>query len=92
MRISAVAGLPEGLAALRAEARREGSRSLERLASEWEAGATRFDRAGEALLAAHGAGVLAGIGGLTPDPVVPDALRTARRLPRATSPASMGMG
>jgi len=70
--------LPAGLPALRAEARREGYRFLERLASEWEAGAVRFDRPGEALLAAYMAGVLAGIGGLTLDPVVPGALRMRR--------------
>lgn len=79
MRIEGVAGmLPDGFDALRAEARREGYRSLERLASEWEAGNAHFDRPGEALLAASLAGALAGMGGLTLDPVVPDALRMRR--------------
>lgn len=63
---------------LRAEAWREGHRFLERLASEWEAGLARFDRPGEALLTAHLAGLLAGIGGLTLDPAVPGALRMRR--------------
>lgn len=79
MRIEVVSGsLPAGLPILRAEARREGCRFLERLASEWEAGAMRFDCPGEALLAACMTGVLAGIGGLTIDPVVPGALRMRR--------------
>lgn len=38
----------------------------------------RFDRNGEALLAAHIAGVLAGIGGLTIEPVLLGALRMRR--------------
>jgi GNAT superfamily N-acetyltransferase len=51
---------------------------VERLATDWLSGTTRFDRAGEALLAARVNGVLAGIGGLTIEPVVPDALRMRR--------------
>ena len=79
MQIEVVSGtLPVGLPILRAEARREGYRFLERLASEWEAGVVRFDRPREALLAAHMAGVLAGTGGLTLDPVAPSALRMRR--------------
>jgi GNAT superfamily N-acetyltransferase len=41
-------------------------------------GTTRFDRDGEALFAARLNGVLAGIGGLTMEPVVPGALRMRR--------------
>jgi GNAT superfamily N-acetyltransferase len=70
--------LPAGFDALRAEALGEGFRQVERLAAEWEAGTTRFDRPGEALLAARLHGVLAGIGGLTIEPVVPGALRMRR--------------
>lgn len=70
--------LPAGLPNLRAEARREAFRFLDRLASEWETGTARFDRPGEALLAARMADALAGIGGLTLDPVVPGALRMRR--------------
>ena len=70
--------LPAGMPILRAEARREGFRFLERLASDWETGAVRFDRPGEALLAAYMTGVLAGVGGLTLDPVLPGALRMRR--------------
>jgi GNAT superfamily N-acetyltransferase len=70
--------LPVGFDALRAEALAEGFRQVERLASDWETGRARFDRDGEALLAAHLNGVLVGIGGLTMEPVVPGALRMRR--------------
>ncbi len=79
MQIAAVAGtLPHGIAVLRAEARREGHRFLERLAADWTSGIVRFDRPGEALLTASLAGALAGVGGLTLDPAVPGALRMWR--------------
>ena len=70
--------LPAGFDALRAEAHAEGYLFVERLATDWLSGTTRFDREGEALLAARVNGVLAGIGGLTIEPVVPDALRMRR--------------
>src|SRR6516165_2427977 len=70
--------LPATLAALREEARAEGYRFVERLVTDWESGTIRFDRQGEALLAARLHCVLAGIGGLTFHPVVPDALRMRR--------------
>src|SRR5690242_20146930 len=73
-----VDGLPAGVDTLRAEARAEGFRQVERLATDWEACTTRFDRTGEALVAARINGVLAGIGGLTIEPVVPNALRMRR--------------
>jgi GNAT superfamily N-acetyltransferase len=38
----------------------------------------RFDRPGEGLLTAYSAGVRAAIGGITIDPIVPDALRMRR--------------
>jgi GNAT superfamily N-acetyltransferase len=70
--------LPADLDALRAEARAEGYRFVERLAVDWASGTMRFDGQGEALLAARLKTVLCGIGGLTIDPVVPDALRMRR--------------
>ena len=70
--------LPEGFNALRSEARGEGYGMLDRLACDWASGADRYDRAGEALLVARIDGALAGIGGLTHDPVVADALRLRR--------------
>jgi GNAT superfamily N-acetyltransferase len=73
-----VTELPAGFDALRAEAQREGYRHLDRLAEEWNANRLRFDQDGEALLAAWVDADLAGIGGLTIDPVLPDALRMRR--------------
>jgi GNAT superfamily N-acetyltransferase len=70
--------LPADFDTIRAEVRAEGYRFLDRLASDWASGAMRFDRPGEALLAAYSEGVLAAIGGITIDPIVPDALRMRR--------------
>jgi len=70
--------LPAGFDVLRAEALAEGFRQVERLAADWDAGRIRFDRDGEALLAARLNGVLVGIGGLTIEPVVAGALRMRR--------------
>jgi len=78
-----VCGPPPGFAAMQAEAIAEGYRFLERLAADWAAGVTHFDRAGEALLAAYSARVLVGIAGLTIDPFLPDALRMRRCYVRA---------
>ena len=73
-----VEDLPVGFDTLRREARAEGYRFIERLAAEWQSRTTRFDREGEALLAARVNGVLAGIGGLTLDPVITGAVRMRR--------------
>jgi GNAT superfamily N-acetyltransferase len=70
--------LPEGFDALRAEARTEGYLFVDRLAADWQTRRMRFDGKGEALLAGHAAGILAGIGGLTIEPVLPGALRMRR--------------
>jgi GNAT superfamily N-acetyltransferase len=72
------ADLPTDFADLREEARAEGFRQIERLATDWDARTTRFDRDGEVLFAARVNGTLAGIGGLTAEPVVPGALRMRR--------------
>jgi GNAT superfamily N-acetyltransferase len=70
--------LPADFDTIRAEARAEGYRFLDRLAKDWASGAMRFDRPGEGLLTAYSAGVRAAIGGITIDPIVPDALRMRR--------------
>ena len=72
------ADLPAGFDILQAEARDEGHRHMERLATDWATGANRFDAPGEALLAAFVTGTLAGIGGMTIDPADPAALRMRR--------------
>jgi GNAT superfamily N-acetyltransferase len=51
---------------------------VDRLAADWQTRRMRFDGKGEALLAGHAAGILAGIGGLTIEPVLPGALRMRR--------------
>ena len=73
-----VEALPPGFDLLRAEARAEGHRHLERLAEEWSAHTMRFDREGEASLAARLDADLVGIGGLTIDPAQAGALRMRR--------------
>ena len=73
-----ISALPSGFDELRAEALAEGHHMLETLASEWNAGTRRFDRAGEMLLSAYVGGALAGIGGLTLEPMISGALRMRR--------------
>lgn len=74
----ATASLPARFEALRAEARAGGYGMLDTLAREWASGATRFDRPGEALIAAYSGDALAGIGGMTLEPALPGALRMRR--------------
>jgi len=73
-----VEALPAGFETMRAEALATGYRLLERLAADWESGTLPFTKPGEVLLAAYSDGVLAGIGGITVDPVIPEALRMRR--------------
>jgi GNAT superfamily N-acetyltransferase len=73
-----IENLPAGFDALREEARAEGHLFVERLAADWEARRMRFEHKGEALLLARVTAVLAGIGGLTTEPVLPGALRMRR--------------
>jgi GNAT superfamily N-acetyltransferase len=75
--------LPAEFEAMRAEARAEGHHMLDALAAEWEFGSNRFDRDGEALLAAYSDDALAGIGGLTVEPAIPGAYRMRRFYVRA---------
>jgi GNAT superfamily N-acetyltransferase len=70
--------LPPGFEALRVGAQAEGYRHLDRLTADWATGAIRFNGDDEALLVAYVGSHLAGIGGLTGDPVIPDALRMRR--------------
>ena len=78
-RLERVVGeLPTGFETMRAEARAEGYRNLDRLAADWASGAIRFNRPGEALLVAYVGGELAGVGGLTVDPAATEAFRMRR--------------
>ena len=81
--------LPPGFDALRAEARAEGYRHMDRLAAEWASGANRFEQDDEALLVGDDGGALVGVGGVTHEPAAPDALRLRRFYVR---PAYRGRG
>ncbi|HUB13850.1 MAG TPA: GNAT family N-acetyltransferase [Acetobacteraceae bacterium] len=72
------ADLPAGFGDLRDDARREGYTHIERLAADWASGTNRFAGQGEALVAAFMAARLAGVGGVTLDPIDPAALRMRR--------------
>jgi GNAT superfamily N-acetyltransferase len=76
--VQVVNDLPAGFEMMRAEAGAEGYRHLERLAADWTVHAVRFEREGEALLAAQVDGAPAGIGGLTREAAVPGAFRMRR--------------
>ena len=78
IRLERITALPAGFEALRVEARADGHRMLDTLAADWATGANRFDRPDEALLAAYADEILAAIGGLTQEPVNPEALRMRR--------------
>jgi nucleoside triphosphate diphosphatase len=69
---------PTGFNALRNEARGEGYRMLDTLAAGWEAREIRFAQEGEALFAAYCDDHLVGVGGITRDPAIPEALRMRR--------------
>ena len=70
--------LPRCFETMCAEARAERHDFLDRLAADWNCGAMRFDAPGEGLFAAVVGGELAGIGGLSVDLFVPEALRMRR--------------
>jgi hypothetical protein len=70
--------LPTGFHTLRAEAAAEGWSHIERLVDDWNSRTMRFGRDGEVLLAAFVDDMLIGVGGLTNDPHVPNALRMRR--------------
>jgi GNAT superfamily N-acetyltransferase len=70
--------LPPGFEVLRYAADDEAFEMLGVLAEEWASGRGRFDGPGELLAAAIEGSMLAGIGGMSRDPVVPEALRMRR--------------
>jgi GNAT superfamily N-acetyltransferase len=63
---------PDRFSGLLAESEECGYRFLRRVADEWESGANRFARCGEALLAAEIDGRLIGVCGLSIDPYLED--------------------
>ena len=84
---------PDGLAHLVTESEAAGHRFLRRLVEEWESGANRFDRPGEALFAAVADGCVIGLCGLNADPYVPEPrVGRVRHLYVATSQRRLGTG
>lgn len=72
--------LPDGFAALLADAAAEGVRNMALLDQAWASGVERFDGDGEALLGALLAGTLVGVGGLSVEPASVEPARRLRRL------------
>ena len=70
--------LPVGFEVLRHAADGEAFDMLATLAREWANGENRFDRPGEALVAAFEGTTLVGMGALSHDPTIADALRMRR--------------
>lgn len=70
--------LPPGIGILQVEASIEGYQLVDKLIQDWNDGAGRFEREGEVLLVALLGDQIAGVGGVTIDPVNPDALRMRR--------------
>jgi ribosomal protein S18 acetylase RimI-like enzyme len=71
--IERVSGAPtDRLATLVAESERQGFRFVRRLVEEWESGANRFDRPGEALFVARVGDDVVGVCGLNVDPYAGD--------------------
>lgn len=71
--IERVSGAPtDRLAALLGESERQGFGFVRRLVQEWESGANRFDRPGEALFVARVGDDVVGVCGLNVDPYADD--------------------
>jgi GNAT superfamily N-acetyltransferase len=70
--------LPDEMRQLDEDARRDGYRMVAKLKREWDSDTNRFDREGERLLIAWVDGRIAGVGGMTRDPIDADALRMRR--------------
>ena len=68
IRVLRLPGSPEGFEELAADALADGHKVLEVLRADWDSGALRFERPGEALFAAYAGSALLGVCGLTPDP------------------------
>ena len=71
--IERMSGAPaDRLTALLAESEQQGFRFVRRLVEEWESGANRFDRPGEALFVARVGNDVVGVCGLNVDPYADD--------------------
>jgi GNAT superfamily N-acetyltransferase len=70
LQIVPLKALPPQIIELRDEATNEGFRFIEKLITEWESGANRFDQPGECFLGAFTEADFIGVGGLNRDPYV----------------------
>lgn len=70
LHIVPVTALQPDVGELRAEAIGDGFQFMEKLITDWESGANRFDQPGECLLGAFSGADLIGVGGLNRDPYV----------------------
>jgi GNAT superfamily N-acetyltransferase len=70
--------LPDDLKYLRYEAKKEGYNFVERPFDQWDSERLLFNRENEALICGRMNGAIAGLGGITVDPEIPDALRMRR--------------
>ena len=88
-----LAALPAGFGDLAADAKAAGSRILDVLEQDWDSGAVRFDRPGEALFGAVNGDALLGILGVTCDPYMRDAaVMRVRRLYVLRAARCSGLG
>lgn len=76
--------LPPGFELLRHAAEGEAYLMLAALAREWADGSHRFDRPGEALITVYDGDFVVGVGAISRDPRLPDALRMSRFYVRPT--------
>ena len=72
LRLTSITPFYPGVARLRAEAREEGFRFVDRLIEDWTAGLNKFDLPGECFLGAFMEGGLQGFCGLNRDPYLAD--------------------
>lgn len=70
--------LPAGFELLRHGAEGDAFEMMATLARDWTDGSNRFDKDGEALVAAYDGDLLVGVGGIQHDPLVAEALRMTR--------------
>ncbi len=70
--------LPSGVNALAETAADENVRNVARLSDDWSSSAERFDQNGAALFGAFANTHLIAIGGVTPEPALPEAFRVRR--------------
>jgi GNAT superfamily N-acetyltransferase len=72
LRITPITAFHPGVDPLRADAKTEGFRFIDRFVDDWTSNSNRFDQLGEQFLGAFEEGALVGVCGLNRDPYVED--------------------